>query len=375
MIYLDNAATTAVCKEAKEAMVPLLEDEYGNPSANYPFGDRAGSIVERARIRMAGMINANPENIIFTSGGTESDNSAVLKIKDIENSHIITTKIEHHAILNTCEYARKKGAEVTYLTVTPDGEINIDELEKSITENTRLISVMFANNEIGTIEPIAKIGRLARAYGITFHTDAVQAFGHVPINVARMNIDLMSVSAHKFNGPKGVGFLYVRNIDDFEPLIWGGGQENGKRSGTENVAGIAGMEQAAIQSIKNMSYRMQKEQYLRNYLINRVMNEIDDVKLNGHKFKRLPGNANFSFKNINAAKLVEDMGNEGICISAGSACAAAGGKPSQVIMAINVQKEYAYGTVRITISHENTRDEIDRTVEIMKKLIKLQREQ
>ena len=234
---------------------------------------------------------------------------------------------------------------------------------------------MFANNEIGTIEPIAKIGRLARTYGITFHTDAVQAFGHVPINVARMNIDMMSVSAHKFNGPKGVGFLYVRNIDDFEPLIWGGGQENGKRSGTENVAGIAGMEQAAIQSIKNMSYRMQKEQYLRNYLINRVMNEIDDVKLNGHKFKRLPGNANFSFKNINAAKLVEDMGNEGICISAGSACAAAGGKPSQVIMAINVQKEYAYGTVRITISHENTRDEIDRTVEIMKKLIKLQREQ
>lgn len=375
MIYLDNVATTAVCKEAKEAMVPLLEDEYGNPSANYPFGDRAGSIVERARIRMAGMINANPENIIFTSGGTESDNSAVLKIKDIENSHIITTKIEHHAILNTCEYARKKGAEVTYLNVNPDGEINIDELEKSIKENTRLISVMFANNEIGTIEPIAKIGRLARAYGITFHTDAVQAFGHVPINVARMNIDLMSVSAHKFNGPKGVGFLYVRNIDDFEPLIWGGGQENGKRSGTENVAGIAGMEQAAIQSIKNMSYRMQKEQYLRNYLINRVMNEIDDVKLNGHKFKRLPGNANFSFKNINAAKLVEDMGNEGICISAGSACAAAGGKPSQVIMAINVQKEYAYGTVRITISHENTRDEIDRTVEIMKKLIKLQREQ
>ena len=375
MIYLDNAATTAVCKEAKEAMVPLLEDEYGNPSANYPFGDRAGSIVERARIRMAGMINANPENIIFTSGGTESDNSAVLKIKDIENSHIITTKIEHHAILNTCEYARKKGAEVTYLNVNPDGEINIDELEKSIKENTRLISVMFANNEIGTIEPIAKIGRLARAYGITFHTDAVQAFGHVPINVARMNIDMMSVSAHKFNGPKGVGFLYVRNIDDFEPLIWGGGQENGKRSGTENVAGIAGMEQAAIQSIKNMSYRMQKEQYLRNYLINRVMNEIDDVKLNGHKFKRLPGNANFSFKNINAAKLVEDMVNEGICISAGSACAAAGGKPSQVIMAINVQKEYAYGTVRITISHENTRDEIDRTVEIMKKLIKLQREQ
>lgn len=373
MIYLDNAATTAVCKEAKEAMIPYLEEEYGNPSANYPFGERVRSIIERARIRIAGMINANPENIIFTSGGTESDNSAILKIKDIENSHIITTKIEHHAVLNACEFVRKKGAEVTYLNVNSDGEINIDELEKSIKENTRLISVMFANNEIGTIEPIAKIGRLARAYGITFHTDAVQAFGHVPINVATMNIDMMSVSAHKFNGPKGVGFLYVRNVDDFEPLIWGGGQENGKRSGTENVAGIVGMEQAAIQSVKNMNYRMRKEQYLRNYFINRVINEIDDVKINGHKYKRLPGNANFSFKNINAAKLVEDMGNEGICISAGSACAAAGGKPSQVIMAINVQKEYAYGTVRITISHENTREEIDKTVEIMKKLIKQQR--
>ena len=378
MIYLDNAATTKVSKKVLESMMPYFSEIYCNPSAAYSFATKGRIAIEEARNHAAKLIGASDMEIYFTSGGSESDNWAIKAVAESfsdKGKHIITTKIEHHAILNTCEYARKKGAEVTYLNVNPDGEINIDELEKSIKENTRLISVMFANNEIGTIEPIAKIGRLARAYGITFHTDAVQAFGHVPINVARMNIDLMSVSAHKFNGPKGVGFLYVRNIDDFEPLIWGGGQENGKRSGTENVAGIAGMEQAAIQSIKNMSYRMQKEQYLRNYLINRVMNEIDDVKLNGHKFKRLPGNANFSFKNINAAKLVEDMGNEGICISAGSACAAAGGKPSQVIMAINVQKEYAYGTVRITISHENTRDEIDRTVEIMKKLIKLQREQ
>lgn len=376
--YFDNAATTPVREEVLQEILPYFREYYGNASSIYSIAKESKKALEAARAKVAAAIGATPDEIYFTAGGSESDNMAlrgVVNASKKEKKHIITTKIEHHAILNTCEYARKKGAEVTYLNVNPDGEINIDELEKSIKENTRLISVMFANNEIGTIEPIAKIGRLARAYGITFHTDAVQAFGHVPINVARMNIDLMSVSAHKFNGPKGVGFLYVRNIDDFEPLIWGGGQENGKRSGTENVAGIAGMEQAAIQSIKNMSYRMQKEQYLRNYLINRVMNEIDDVKLNGHKFKRLPGNANFSFKNINAAKLVEDMGNEGICISAGSACAAAGGKPSQVIMAINVQKEYAYGTVRITISHENTRDEIDRTVEIMKKLIKLQREQ
>lgn len=376
--YFDNAATTPVREEVLQEILPYFREYYGNASSIYSIAKESKKALEAARAKVAAAIGATPDEIYFTAGGSESDNMAlrgVVNASKKEKKHIITTKIEHHAILNTCEYARKKGAEVTYLNVNPDGEINIDELEKSIKENTRLISVMFANNEIGTIEPIAKIGRLARAYGITFHTDAVQAFGHVPINVARMNIDMMSVSAHKFNGPKGVGFLYVRNIDDFEPLIWGGGQENGKRSGTENVAGIAGMEQAAIQSIKNMSYRMQKEQYLRNYLINRVMNEIDDVKLNGHKFKRLPGNANFSFKNINAAKLVEDMGNEGICISAGSACAAAGGKPSQVIMAINVQKEYAYGTVRITISHENTRDEIDRTVEIMKKLIKLQREQ
>lgn len=376
--YFDNAATTPVREEVLQEILPYFREYYGNASSIYSIAKESKKALEAARAKVAAAIGATPDEIYFTAGGSESDNMAlrgVVNASKKEKKHIITTKIEHHAVLNTCEYARKKGAEVTYLNVNPDGEINIDELEKSIKENTRLISVMFANNEIGTIEPIAKIGRLARAYGITFHTDAVQAFGHVPINVARMNIDMMSVSAHKFNGPKGVGFLYVRNIDDFEPLIWGGGQENGKRSGTENVAGIAGMEQAAIQSIKNMSYRMQKEQYLRNYLINRVMNEIDDVKLNGHKFKRLPGNANFSFKNINAAKLVEDMGNEGICISAGSACAAAGGKPSQVIMAINVQKEYAYGTVRITISHENTRDEIDRTVEIMKKLIKLQREQ
>lgn len=376
--YFDNAATTPVREEVLQEILPYFREYYGNASSIYSIAKESKKALEAARAKVAAAIGATPDEIYFTAGGSESDNMAlrgVVNASKKEKKHIITTKIEHHAILNTCEYARKKGAEVTYLNVNPDGEINIDELEKSIKENTRLISVMFANNEIGTIEPIAKIGRLARTYGITFHTDAVQAFGHVPINVARMNIDMMSVSAHKFNGPKGVGFLYVRNIDDFEPLIWGGGQENGKRSGTENVAGIAGMEQAAIQSIKNMSYRMQKEQYLRNYLINRVMNEIDDVKLNGHKFKRLPGNANFSFKNINAAKLVEDMGNEGICISAGSACAAAGGKPSQVIMAINVQKEYAYGTVRITISHENTRDEIDRTVEIMKKLIKLQREQ
>lgn len=373
MIYLDNAATTAVCRQAREGMAPFLEDKFGNPSANYPVGREGKSAIENARRQIAGIINVRPKNIIFTSGGTESDNAAIMKIKDIENAHIITSKIEHHAVLDTCKYAEKLGAEVTYLGVNREGEINLDELEKSIRRNTRLISIMFANNEIGTIEPVAKIGKIARAYGIPFHTDAVQAFGHVPINVEMMNVDMLSVSAHKFNGPKGVGFLYVRNIDDFEPFIWGGGQENGKRSGTENTAGIVGMEKAAIHAARTMNYRMRKEQQMRNYFVSRITNEIEDVVYNGHKFKRLPGNANFSFKNVNAAKLVNDLAKEDICISAGSACAASGGEPSHVIQAINVPEEYAYGTIRITLSHENTREELDFTIDRLKERIKEQR--
>lgn len=373
MIYLDNAATTAVCRQAREGMIPFLENKFGNPSANYSVGREGKAAIENARRQIAGIINGKPQNIIFTSGGTESDNTVIMKTKNIESAHIITSKIEHHAILDTCRYAETLGAEVTYLDVNKEGEINLDELEKSIRRNTRLISIMFANNEIGTIEPIAKIGRIAKAYGIPFHTDGVQAFGHVPINVEMMNIDMLSVSAHKFNGPKGVGFLYVRDIEDFEPLIWGGGQENGKRSGTENTAGIVGMEKAAIYSARTMNHRMRKEQQMRNYLVYRITNEIEDVMYNGHKFKRLPGNANFSFRNINAAKLVKDMADENICISAGSACAASGGKPSHVIQAINIPEEYAYGTIRITLSHENTKEELDFTIEKLKEKIKEQR--
>ena len=374
MIYLDNAATTAVCKEAKEAMVPLLEDEYGNPSANYPFGDRAGSIVERARIRMAGMINANPENIIFTSGGTESDNSAVLKIKDIENSHIITTKIEHHAILNTCEYARKKGAEVTYLNVNPDGEINIDELEKSIKENTRLISVMFANNEIGTIEPIAKIGRLARAYGITFHTDAVQAYGQLLIDVKKENIDLLSASAHKFNGPKGVGFLYIRKKILLPEYIHGGKQERDHRAGTENVPGIAGMGKAAEIAFTTREYREKEIQQLRDYLIRRLQRGIPYCRLNGSLTNRLPGNCNISFQFIEGNELLLLLDEKNICASAASACSTGDTSPSHVLTAMGIPEKLARGTLRLTIGYQNTQEEIDYTVQCIKEAVEKLRE-
>ena len=369
MIYLDNAATTAVCKEAKEAMVPLLEDEYGNPSANYPFGDRAGSIVERARIRIAGMINANPENIIFTSGGTESDNSAVLKIKDIENSHIITTKIEHHAVLNTCEYARKKGAEVTYLNVNPDGEINIDELEKSIKENTRLISVMFANNEIGTIQPIHDIAKIAKMHNIVFHTDAVQACGNIPINVQKMQIDMLSLSGHKLYAPKGTGALYVKNGIEFEKFIDGGHQEKNKRAGTENVSGIVGLGKACELANINLEEHQKYLTKLRDYYILKVQEKIPNVRLNGSKKERLPGNANFSFELVDGQSLLLNLDAKGICASSGSACSTGSSNPSHVLLAIGLSPELAYGALRTTFGEENTKEDIDYLVNSLQETV------
>jgi len=315
------------------------------------------------------MINANPENIIFTSGGTESDNSAVLKIKDIENSHIITTKIEHHAILNTCEYARKKGAEVTYLNVNPDGEINIDELEKSIKENTRLISVMFANNEIGTIEPIAKIGRLARAYGITFHTDAVQAFGQIPINVDECNIDMLSSSGHKINGPKGIGFLYIRKGVKIRSFVHGGAQERKRRAGTENVPGIVGYGVAAERAARTMAERTAKEIEVRDYLINRILTEIPNCRLNGDPVKRLPNNCNISFEFIEGESLLIMLDMKGICASSGSACTSGSLDPSHVLLAIGLPHEKAHGSLRLTLSEEITKEDVDFVVEQIKAIV------
>lgn len=372
MIYLDNAATTKISDGAIQAMEPYLNEMYGNPSGIYNFAKMSKELVEETRKNIAGAINGKPENIFFTSGGTESDNWVLENAKNYGN-HIITSKIEHHAILNKCEQLEKQGMKVTYLNVDNQGVVNPRDVEKSIRSDTALISIMFANNEIGTTEPIAEIGEIARNYNVIFHTDAVQAFGHVPIDVEKMNIDMMSASGHKFHGPKGVGFLYIRNPEQMMPLVYGGGQEKGKRSGTENVAGIAGMNGAVCEMTKDLQERMKKETNLRNYLINRVLSEIPYVRLNGNSIKRLPGNANFTIAGIDGTSLVVLMDNDGICISSGSACSSGSDKPSHVISAIGVPENYAYGTIRITLCGENTKEEIDYTIHRLKENVRMLR--
>lgn len=372
MIYLDNAATTKISDGAIQAMEPYLNEMYGNPSGIYNFAKMSKELVEETRKNIAGAINGKPENILFTSGGTESDNWVLENAKNYGN-HIITSKIEHHAILNKCEQLEKQGMKVTYLNVDNQGVVNPRDVEKSIRSDTALISIMFANNEIGTTEPIAEIGEIARNYNVIFHTDAVQAFGHVPIDVEKMNIDMMSASGHKFHGPKGVGFLYIRNPEQMMPLVYGGGQEKGKRSGTENVAGIAGMNGAVCEMTKDLEERMKKETNLRNYLINRVLSEIPYVRLNGNSIKRLPGNANFTIAGIDGTSLVVLMDNDGICISSGSACSSGSDKPSHVISAIGVPENYAYGTIRITLCGENTKEEIDYTIHRLKENVRMLR--
>lgn len=372
MIYLDNAATTKISDGAIQAMEPYLNEMYGNPSGIYNFAKMSKELVEETRKNIAGAINGKPENIFFTSGGTESDNWVLENAKNYGN-HIITSKIEHHAILNKCEQLEKQGMKVTYLNVDNQGVVNPRDVEKSIRSDTALISIMFANNEIGTTEPIAEIGEIARNYNVIFHTDAVQAFGHVPIDVEKMNIDMMSASGHKFHGPKGVGFLYIRNPEQMMPLVYGGGQEKGKRSGTENVAGIAGMNGAVCEMTKDLQERMKKETNLRNYLINRVLSEIPYVRLNGNSIKRLPGNANFTIAGIDGTSLVVLMDNDGICISSGSACSSGSDKPSHVISAIGVPENYAYGTIRITLCGENTKEEIDYTIHRLKENVRILR--
>ncbi len=372
MIYLDNAATTKICSKASAAMEPYLRSEYGNPSGIYSIGRKAKEQIEKARFNIARALNCQPQNIFFTSGGTESDNW-VLDNSAYMGNHIITSKIEHHAILNKCEQLENEGIKVTYADVDKTGIVDVNQIERSITNETSLVSVMYANNEIGTIEPIKTISRITHRKGVIFHTDAVQAFGHIPIDVGRMGIDMLSASSHKFNGPKGVGFLYVKEPEWMFPLIYGGGQERGKRSGTENVAGIIGMGTAAYEAMCKMRANYNKEKGLRDYLVSRVLNEIPNTKLNGNIVNRLPGNANFTFDGVSGTELVVFMDKAGVCISAGSACAASADKPSFVILAIGVPKDKAYGTIRITISHENTKEEIDYTVERLKEGVKIQR--
>lgn len=365
MIYLDNAATTKMSAAAIEAMNLYMNKEYGNPSGIYYIGRKAKEALEEARNNVATAIGADAENIFFTSGGTEADNWVLENAKQWGN-HIITSNIEHHAVLNKCAGLKKEGSNVSYIKADGYGIIKPEKVRNEINKDTVLVSIMYANNEVGTIEPIETLAKIAKEKNILFHTDAVQAVGHIPIDVKRMGIDFLSASGHKFNGPKGVGFLYAKNPEKINSFLLGGGQEKGKRAGTENVAGIVGMSAALTKAMSNIQQRIKKETEMRNYLINKVLNEIPYVRLNGHPTNRLPGNANFTFAGINGTSLVVLMDSDDICISAGSACSAGEDKPSHVIAALGIPEEKAYGTVRITLSSENTMDEINYTVNCLK---------
>lgn len=372
LIYLDNAATTQVHPLVVEEMLPYFTESYGNPSSVYQFAGTAKEAMEQARESLAAGIGARAREIYFTGGGSESDNWALIAIAERyqeKGKHIITTRIEHHAILHTCEYLEKRGFEVTYLDVDGQGFVNPEALEAAIRPDTILISVMAANNEIGTIQPLKQIGELAKAHGILFHTDAVQAFGHIPLNVDEMNIDLLSATAHKLNGPKGVGLLYVRKTVQLFSFIHGGAQERGKRAGTQNVPGIVGFAKAAELAWKQMDERMAYESRLRNHLIERVRKEIPDSSLNGSIDHRLPNNANFVFEGVDGTSLLILLEQKGICGSAGSACSSGSVDPSHVLLAIGVPKELARGSLRLTLSHQTEIEEIDYTVDVLKVVV------
>lgn len=372
LIYLDNAATTAVKPEVFEAMKPYFLREYANPSSVYGFAQQSARAVQEARTQIAEMLHARTNEIYFTAGGSEADNWAIKVIAELKKEkgkHIITSKIEHHAVLHTCAYLEKQGYEVTYLDVDENGLIALEELRKSIRPDTIMISIMFANNEIGTIEPIAEIGKIANEHGVFFHTDAVQAFGHIPVNVEEMHIDALSASGHKFNGPKGVGFLYLRSNIKIQPLIHGGAQERGKRAGTVNVAGIVGMGKAAKMAEQEMDVRIAKETKVRDYLIEKIKDSIPYVKLNGDEINRLPNNVNFSFRFVEGESLLLMLDRAGICASSGSACTSGSLDPSHVLLAIGLPHEIAHGSLRLTLSDETTKEDIDYVVEQLQDII------
>lgn len=372
MIYLDNAATTKVNKKVLESMMPYFSEIYCNPSAAYSFATKGRIAIEEARNHAAKLIGASDMEIYFTSGGSESDNWAIKAVAESfsdKGKHIITTKIEHHAVLHTCEYLERHGFDITYLNVDSDGKVRLDELKKSIREDTILISVMTANNEIGTIQPIAEIGKIAHEKGILFHTDAVQAYGHIPINVDEMNIDLLSASGHKFNGPKGVGIMYIRKGVKIRSFIHGGSQERGRRAGTYNVPGIAGLGTAAKLAMENMAKRAEKEKELRDYFIDRISAEIPYTVLNGHREDRLPNNINFCFRFVEGESLLIMLDQAGICASSGSACTSGAIDPSHVLRAIGLSDEMAHESLRLTLSYENTKEEIDTVVGELKRIV------
>lgn len=372
MIYLDNAATTKTAAEVVEAMLPYFSENYGNPSSIYSIGAAAKKAVNEARRTIASAIGARQEEIYFTAGGSEADNWALKAVAESygeKGKHIVTTKIEHHAVLHTCEYLEKRGFEVTYLDVDEDGLVDLEELKAALRPDTILISVMFANNEIGTIQPIGEIGAVARERGILFHTDAVQAFGQIPVDVESLKIDLLSASAHKLNGPKGIGMLYVRTGVNLRSFIHGGAQERNRRAGTENVPAIVGFGAAAARAVRVMEEKAGKEKELRDYLIDRIESEIPYCRLNGHRTKRLPGNVNFSFLYIEGESVLIMLDMKGICASSGSACTSGSLDPSHVLLAIGLKHEEAHGSLRMTLSEENTKEELDTVVDSLKEIV------
>lgn len=372
MIYLDNAATTKTAPEVVEAMLPYFTEYYGNASSVYGFAGKSKEAMTSARETIAEALGAKSNEIYFTAGGSEADNwalKATAEAYKTKGNHIITTQIEHHAILHTCEWLEKNGFEVTYLPVDENGVVKIEELKKAIRPETILISVMFANNEIGTIEPIKEIGEIAKEHGILFHTDAVQAFGQLPINVDELHIDMLSSSGHKLNGPKGIGFLYIRKGVKIRSFVHGGAQERKRRAGTENIPGIVGYGVAVKRAVCSMTERTAKEKELRDYLIDRVLKEIPYTRLNGHRTDRLPNNANFSFQFIEGESLLIMLDMKGICGSSGSACTSGSLDPSHVLLAIGLPHEIAHGSLRLTLSEETTKEDIDTVVEALKEIV------
>lgn len=371
-IYLDNAATTKTAPEVLEAMLPYFTEYYGNPSSVYSFASRNKDEITKQREIIADVLGAKGNEIYFTAGGSEADNWALKATAEAykeKGNHIITTKIEHHAILHTAEYLEKNGFEVTYLDVDENGVVKLEDLKAAIRPETILISIMFANNEIGTIEPIKEIGEIAKEHGILFHTDAVQAFGQIPINVDECHIDMLSASGHKLKGPKGIGFLYIRRGVKIRSFVHGGAQERKRRAGTENVPGIIGIGTAVKRAVDTMKERTDKEKELRDYMIERIEKEIPYARLNGHRTDRLPNNVNFSFRFIEGESLLIMLDMKGICASSGSACTSGSLDPSHVLLAIGLPHEIAHGSLRMTLSEETTKEDIDYVVDSLKEIV------
>lgn len=372
-VYLDHAATTAVRKEVLDEMLPCFSQNYGNPSSIYEIAREAKKLVDNARNQVANAINATPKEIYFTAGGSESDNWAIKGIAESykdKGNHIITSSIEHHAVLHTCEYLKKNGYEVTYLPVDEDGKVSIKDLEAAIKPTTILITIMFANNEIGTLQPVKEIGEIAKKHNIIFHTDAVQALGHVKIDVKEMNIDMLSLSAHKLYGPKGIGALYVRKGIKLKSYIHGGAQERGIRAGTENVAGIVGLGKAVELAVNEMEQENKRLIALRDKIIDGILNNIPYTRLNGHRTDRLPGNANISFEFIEGESILLLLDMEGFYASSGSACTSGSLDPSHVLLAIGLPHEKAHGSLRMTLGLENTEDDVNALLQVLPKIVK-----